>query len=57
MNLKEHNQLQIKEALGEVNRYYFWVVNKRDPKNDTELILFYIENGGAKDFRERQRDH
>jgi len=47
MNLKRWNQEQIAEALGDVNRYFFWLKNRREPNDDNELLLYYIENGGA----------
>lgn len=58
-DLKQHNLEQVQEALGEVNRYYFGIANGRPPlegKNgESELILFYILNGGAVDFRNRNQ--
>lgn len=35
------------QALGSVNRYYFREKNGRDAVDDNELIMYYIENGGA----------
>jgi hypothetical protein len=51
--LQHTNNLQIQEAIGEVNRYYFFITHNREPYDLNELILFYIENGGATGFRER----
>lgn len=51
MTLKEWNEAQIKEALSDTNRYYFWLKYGRNG-TDTELILYYIEFGGAKDFKQ-----
>jgi hypothetical protein len=51
MTLKEWNAKQIEEALSDVNRYYFFLKYGRPAKNDQELILYYIEFGGARDFR------
>lgn len=58
MDLKVWNRMQMMEAFSAENRYYFWLKNKRGPKNDDELVMFYAENGGAKDFaikHERER--
>ena len=52
MKLREWNELQIKEALSDINRYYFYLKYGRPAINDQELILYYIEYGGAKDFKE-----
>ena len=51
MTLRERNEAQIKEALGDVNRYFFYEHYKRDGSTD-ELIMYYIEFG-AKKFSER----
>lgn len=53
MTLKEHNLAQIKESQTPENRYYFWLKYGRNG-TDTELLLYYIEFGGAKDFRKKQ---
>ncbi len=46
---------QISEADSPVNRYYFGLVNKRDPENLEELLMYYIESKGAADFEKRER--
>ena len=51
MTLKERNQMQIAEALGEVNRYFFHEHYQRDG-TDEELVLYYIEFG-ARLFAEK----
>ena len=51
MTLKERNQMQIIEALGEVNRYFFHEHYGRDGTDD-ELVIYYIEKG-AKIFAEK----
>lgn len=54
MTLKERNAMQIAEALGDVNRYYFYQhygVNG----SDEELVMYYIEYG-ARDFSLRNED-
>jgi len=56
MDLKQYNLAQLKEALGDDNRWFFFKTHNRNPNNDTELILHYIENGGATGFRERYND-
>ena len=55
MKLKEWNTLQIAEALGEVSRYFFWKHHNRDPFDNDELVLFYILNDGARNFREKNK--
>ena len=51
MTLKERNAMQIAEALGEVNRYYFYLKYGREGTSQ-ELLEYYIcESSGAKDFR------
>ena len=54
MNLFNWNKEQIDEALGKVNRYFFWLKYQREPLDDNELVLFYIEQGGASGFRNRK---
>ena len=49
------NREQIREALSQLNRYYFWKTYNREPLNNQELILFYISSGGAKDYAERHK--
>lgn len=49
------NKKQIEEALSDMNRYYFWKNRGREPFDNTELILFYIEQGGARDFAQKQK--
>lgn len=55
MKLQEWNQMQKDEALGSVNRYYFHLFYGRDAINDDELFMYYVENGGAKSFREKHK--
>jgi len=52
VKLVEWNGRQIEEALSELYRCHFWLSNCRDPIDDQELILYYIENKGAIDYRE-----
>jgi len=52
MNLKDWNKKQIDEALGSVNRYYFWEKYGRDG-SDQELMLYYCQCGGAAVFAKR----
>lgn len=42
------------EATGEVNRYYFGLAHGREARSDEELLIYYVENGGASDFRRRE---
>jgi hypothetical protein len=57
MTLKEWNAKQIAEALSSDNRYFYWLATGKsgDTATDTELIIFYINNGGASGFRERNK--
>lgn len=50
MELDRWNKEQIKEALSEKNLYYFREHNGRDPVDDEELIMYYIDHGGSEDF-------
>ena len=62
MNTPEDNEnlkrkiYQIRESKSSLNRYYFWIRFKRQPLNDGELMLFYIESGGARDYAERNKN-
>lgn len=56
MNLHEWNKSQIEEALGSTNRYYFWLKHQREPVSSNELIIYYIENGGAVGFAKRAKE-
>lgn len=47
-------QEQKDQALSTTNRYYFWLNEKRDPVDDAELILYYADNGGARDYYARE---
>lgn len=55
MTLKQWNEAQIKEALSDTNRYYFWLKYGRSAENDKELIIYYIFYGGASDFRKNHQ--
>jgi hypothetical protein len=55
MNIKQWNQAQIEEANSPINRYFFWLKNKREPSDLDELLMFYIESGGAKNFAEKHK--
>jgi hypothetical protein len=48
------NLTQAVEALGCTNRYYFYEQHGREANCDEELIVFYANHGGAKNFRERK---
>ena len=45
---------QKKEALSSANRYFFGLKYSRDAESDDELLMYYIENGGASGFSERE---
>lgn len=55
MNLLNWNKMQVDEAIGSVNRYFFWLQYQRDPFDDNELLLFYVEQGGAKNFADNHK--
>jgi len=55
MNQHEWNCRQIDEALSADNKYYFWLANGRPHNNVDELLEYYVNNGGAKGFAERNR--
>jgi len=60
--MKNLNKLRIDlmeqtiEALGESNRYLFGSFHGRPPINDEELIMWFIENGGAAKFRKKKEE-
>lgn len=45
---------QKEESLSETNRYFFAQRYGRLSYCDNELIIYYIENGGASGFEERE---
>jgi hypothetical protein len=47
-------QHQTQEARGPKNRYYFGLKHGREAKDDRELLAYYIENGGAKNFETKE---
>ena len=53
--LARNNQRQVEEALGPENRYFAWLATGRCDLTDSELMLYYIANGGAEGHRERMR--
>lgn len=46
---RKRNLAQIKEAMSAENRYFFWQKYGRDG-DESELMLYYIESGGALGF-------
>lgn len=58
MNLHDHNLMQIKEALGNTNRYFYWLATGRNSEeaSDNELIMFYISQKGAEHFRSEHKE-
>ena len=44
---------QIREAFSDDNKWYFGIYHRRPHRNNDELILFYIEHGGAKGYAKR----
>jgi hypothetical protein len=50
------NLEQIIEALGCVNRLYFYEYFQRDAVNDEELLRFYIKQGGADNYRRKENE-
>lgn len=55
MTLQEWNAMQIAEALGDVNRYFFWQHHNREPINDNELVIYYATNGGAQHYYNKHK--
>lgn len=55
MTLKEWNAKQIEEALSDLNRYYYFLKYGKPAECDADLIIYYINNGGASGFRERNQ--
>ena len=55
-DLKKWNLQQIMEVKSELNRYYFFLRYGRPARNFDELFMFYVESGGAKNFREKHKD-
>jgi hypothetical protein len=55
MKLQEWNTMQIVEALGEVSRYFFWKHHNREPFDDDELVLYYVDYGGAECYRAKHQ--
>ena len=47
--------LQMREMLGDLNRYYASLVLGHSP-SDSEAVMHYILNGGSVDFRRRHED-
>lgn len=42
------------EALSNTNRYFFNQHYGRDPIDNEELIIYYVDYGGAKGYAERE---
>jgi len=55
MTLREYNLMQIIEALGCTNRWYFTQHYGREPRNDNELVMYYCEHGGARHFHDEHK--
>lgn len=47
---------QRQESLSELNRYYFGLAHGRPARDDEELLAYYVESGGARDFRLREEE-
>ncbi len=48
---------QREEALSPKNVYYFGICYNREPKDEEELIVYYVEHGGASGFAKRESGH
>ena len=48
---------QIEESGSQINRYYTWLALGRPDREPTpkECLFHYIDNGGAKDFANREQ--
>jgi len=51
--LGERNAKQLREAVSDDNKWYFGIYHKRPHHNNDELVLFYIEHGGALGYAKR----
>jgi hypothetical protein len=58
MTTRERNLEQITEALGEVNRYYFWIETGKNSEeaSPNDLLMFYILHQGAKHYAENHKE-
>jgi len=52
VDLKERNQAQIAEALGEFNKYVAGLALGHDPTPD-EAVFHYVVHGGPEDWERR----
>lgn len=55
LDLKAYTKKQVEEALGSVNRYYFWQKYGRNG-SDHELMMYYCQCGGAEAFAKRRKE-
>lgn len=58
-SLQDNNARQLTEADSAENRYFFALQHPhlgREPTFD-ELLMYYIENGGATGHRQRMEEH
>lgn len=46
---------QLVEADSDVNRYFFAEAHGREAESFEELLFHYIHNGGAENFREKEK--
>jgi len=56
MNTKEWNQMQIKEALSDTNRYYFNQHFGCDAESDEDLMMYYACKGAEEFARKHQSE-
>lgn len=55
MNMKQWNRAQIAEAMSGDNRWFFHLHYDREPVDDNELMMYYIEFG-SEIFRQKHKD-
>lgn len=56
VTLRKRLAEQVEEALSDVNRYFFWQSRGRTALADSELIMYYIENGGSENYAKRLQE-
>lgn len=56
LSSKDYKAAQLREALADDNRYYAGLKLGHQPSAE-EAVLYYINNGGADDFRHRNLRH
>lgn len=53
----EYKHNQIDEAMSDMNRHFYKVNNEGRDGTEEELMMWYIENGGAEGYAKRVEEH